>query len=52
MTNHETDRQAEALDAYLRGELSADHPDLPGTEAELAAVLKKRGSGNPTAGAI
>lgn len=40
MTTHEPKKEAEALDAYLHGNLPADHPDLPKAEAELGVALK------------
>jgi hypothetical protein len=40
MTTHDTEREAEALDAYLHGASPAGHPDLPAAEAELGLALK------------
>jgi hypothetical protein len=40
MTPIDPERQSEALDAYLHGQIPADHPELPKYEAELAAELK------------
>jgi hypothetical protein len=40
MTPNDPEREAEALDAFLRGQLPADHADLPRAEAELGAALK------------
>jgi len=37
-------RQLDALEKYLRGELDANHPDLPAEEATLARQLRAAGS--------
>jgi len=40
MTPKDPERESEALDAFLRGQLPADHAELPRAEAELGAALK------------